>query len=291
MVFQTRLGMAAMVSAATVALFVCSATNAYRILAYEPSAGHSHWNVMSAVLESLVDAGHEVVCATSHPATDHLAGHPNYTHVDISAAVAAAGWPEATALDRNLTQLMNVFGSNGRMVGVATDRARGLCTTLSGTPEMRDVQDGGNGRRFDAVVMESLFSECQWSLLPDRLRLPVVYVVPSAPVNWMPVATGSPGHPSYLGTLLAGHPTPNTFVRRLLNAADHAYTNLVRWYRDEPYRGGWPATAPNTMVFVNTHHSVEPARPLGPNVLEIGGIHLRRPVKRLPRVRVSLFSI
>lgn len=276
-------------------LFVCcEASNAYRILAYEPSAGHSHWNVMSAVLESMVDAGHEVVCVTLHPATDHLAAHPNYTHVDISAT--AAGRQKAmTAVDRDFTGVMRLFGSNGFMIGFATDRARRLCATSSGTPEVRAILDGsdgvdGGGRRpFDAVVVESLFSECRWPMwLPDRSRLPVAYVVPSAPVNWMPVATGSPDHPSYLGTLLTGHPTPDTFVRRLSNTVDYAYTNLVRWYHDDPYRGGGWSTTPNAVVFVNTHRSVEPARPLGPNVVEIGGIHLRRPLKPLPQVSVTL---
>lgn len=265
-----------------VPLFVCSVVNTYRILAYQPSAGHSHWNVMSAVLESLVDAGHEVVCVTLHPATDHLIRHRNYTHVDISAAVSE---PQARAVNWNLTQVMGVFRSNWFMIGLATDRARKLCVTLSGMSEIRDIFDGNNGRRFDAIIVESLFSDCQWSLLLDQLRLPVMYVVPSAPVNWMPVVTGSPDHPSYLGTLLNGYPTPNTFVRRLLNTVDYAYTNLIRWHRDKSNHYGWP-TITNTMVFINTHHSVEPTRPLGPNVLEIGGIHLRRPLKPLPPVSI-----
>lgn len=255
----------------------------YRVMAYQPSLGHSHWNVMSVVLEGLLDAGHEVVCATLHPATDQLAAHPNYTHVDMTAAAAAAG---TSALrdgrNQDLAVLNRVFGDRPGMVRYAVVRARTMCHALSTMVEMRDVLNGR--RQFDVVVVESLFVECP-VLSPDRLNASAtVHVVPSAPVNWMPSHTGSPDHPSYLGTLLADHPTPVTFAQRLANALDYARTNLARWCRDYATADDqtWLAP-PASMVLVNTHHSVEPARPLGPNVVEIGGIHLRHP-KPLPRV-------
>lgn len=261
---------------------VCLTTiaRAHRILACEPSLGHSHWNVMSAVLESLVAAGHEVVCTTMHSATDWLAAHPNYTHVDMSSTPVA----QQTARDVDYTQVLKIFRSNAFMVGLATVRARRVCEHMFDMPEMRDILDGG-GRAFDAVVMESLHSECM-STLPDRLGVPAVYVVPSPPVNWMPVATGAPDHPSYLGALLADRPTPVTFGHRLANALVYGHTALVRWYNDGGRDHRWPENQ-HAMVFVNTHHSVEPARPTGPNVLEIGGIHLNRPLEPLPRVRIS----
>lgn len=267
------------ISAVSFILTAASASNAYRIFAYEPSAAVSHWNVMLAVLESLLDAGHEVVCATPHAPADRLAGNPNYTHVDASRII---GRPDTWARDLNYSLLNDLFASTGFMITVATKRAQKMCNELSRMPHMCDVLDRGP-RRFDAIVMESLFSECQWSVFSGCFApfTPVIYVVPSSPVNWMPVSTGSPDHPSYLGTLLAGHPTPGTFVRRLRNSVDYAYTNAVRWYHDRHC-----PRPPNIMVFINTHYSVEPARPFGPNVLEIGGIHLRRPPESLPQVSI-----
>lgn len=265
--------------------YVSTVTNAYRILAYEPSSAYSHWNVMSAVLESLVDAGHEVVYLALHPATDQLAGHPNYTHVDLSTLTHQ---PKMWSQDLDFSQMTKLFVSSAFMIRVATDRARRMCTLLSDVPEMRDILNDGDQKRFDAIVMESLFSECQWTVLSGQLRLPTVYVVTTSPVNWMPMATGLPNHPSYVGTLLTGHPSPGTFVQRLFNAIDYVYTNAVRWYwdvgsRNDDYRT-LLSTARNTMLFINTHHSIEPARPLGPNVLEIGGIHLRRPPRNVSLV-------
>ncbi|XP_025411431.1 UDP-glucuronosyltransferase 2B1-like isoform X2 [Sipha flava] len=263
----------------------CGGCRAYRILAYEPSVGHSHWNVMSAVLESLVDAGHVVVCATVHPATGRLAGHPNYTHVDM-----AAGVPEhahRTARDLDYAQLMSLFRSNAFLVRSVTDLTRRMCRLLFEMPGTRRyLVGGGRAGRFDAVVVESLHSECG-AALPRALRVPAVYVVPCPPVSWMPAATGSPDSPSYLGALLADRPTPVTFRDRLANALVYVHTQLVRRYHDA---GSWvhdtavlsPSASTGAVVLINTHHSIEPARSAGPNVVDIGGIHLR-PAGPIPR--------
>lgn len=269
---------------------VLAAANAYRIFAYEPSTAISHWNVLSAVLESLVDAGHEVVCATPHVPTDRLAVHPKYTHVDLS---RITGRPDRWARDLNYSSLSALFVSTGFMISVAMERAQRMCNELlSHGPRTCDIFDSDDRKSFDAIVMESLFSECQWSVLSGCFGqdTALVYVVPSSPANWMPVPTGSTDHPSYLGTLLASHPTPVTFIQRLRNTVDYTYTNVVKWYREtigNHHDGYWSRSVvrpPNTMVFVNTHYSIEPARPFGPNVLEIGGIHLRQQPDSLPQV-------
>ncbi|KAL5243466.1 hypothetical protein ACI65C_010876 [Semiaphis heraclei] len=254
-----------------------STITGHRILACEPSHAYSHWNVMSAVLESLVAAGHEVVCVTMHPATDRLAAHPNYTHMDMSSMAIGS-----TQIIQNVdyAQMMRNHRSNVVMLKRVVARSLRMCEYIFDMPEIRDILDR-SGPAFDAVVMESLNSKCM-SALPDRLGVPVVYVVPSPMVNWMPVATGAPDHLSYIGTLLADRPTPTTFNQRLANALVNVQTVLVRWYNDKGRDHRWPEYR-HSMVFVNTHHSVEPSRPMGPNVHEIGGIHLNRPLSPIPQ--------
>lgn len=89
---------------------------------------------------------------TVQPATERLAGHPNYTHVDM-----AAGLPDGrhrTARDLDYAQLMSLFRSNAFLVWSVTDLMRRMCRLLFEMPETRDLVDGTAGR-FDAVVMES----------------------------------------------------------------------------------------------------------------------------------------
>lgn len=61
--------------------------NASEILAISPIAAASHWNVMSSVLEVLIDRGHKVTIVSSFP---KKTPHENYTHIDISKLVPHA---------------------------------------------------------------------------------------------------------------------------------------------------------------------------------------------------------
>jgi len=43
------------------------------------------------------------------------------------------------------------------------------------------------------------------------------------------------------------------------------------------------------MIFINSHFTIEPARPLTPNVVQIGGIHLTPP-NPIPKVTPKQFN-
>jgi glucuronosyltransferase len=66
--------------------------NASEILAITPIPGTSHWNLMSSVLEVLIDRGHKVTIVSSFP---RKTPHENYTHIDLSKSmpiVMASPW-------------------------------------------------------------------------------------------------------------------------------------------------------------------------------------------------------
>lgn len=60
---------------------------AAEILAITPIAGASHWNVMSSVLEVLLDRGHMITVVTPF---SRKTPHENYTEIDISKLVPLA---------------------------------------------------------------------------------------------------------------------------------------------------------------------------------------------------------
>lgn len=84
-------------------LTTTSITNAAEILAITPIAAASHWNVMSSVLEVLLNRGHKitVVSAFARPTP-----HENYTQIDISKHVKfaiASPWETVKIIFVNLT--------------------------------------------------------------------------------------------------------------------------------------------------------------------------------------------
>lgn len=61
--------------------------NAAEILAITPIAGASHWNVMSSVIEVLINRGHKVTVVSPFP---RKTSHENYTQIDVSKLVPFA---------------------------------------------------------------------------------------------------------------------------------------------------------------------------------------------------------
>lgn len=264
--FQMRLKA---ITAVVGLLLSSTITAAYRIFAFEPSPGRSHWNVMSAALESLLDAGHEIVCATMHRPAESLAGHRNYTHIDMSKQVGTS------ILNLSYEEVLKRYFDKIFMVRAIVDRENRMCKALIELAEVRDILWGDGRLRFDVIFLESLLSECSTALI-SHLGLPVVYMIPCPLGHWFtPAVVGSAGHLSYLQHVLhVVQPIPKTFVQRLADVVDYVHMNFVRWYEDPDFSYPRP---PNAIMFINTHCSIEPTRPLGSDVHEIGGIHLRPP--------------
>jgi glucuronosyltransferase len=61
--------------------------NAANILAITPIGAASHWNVMSSILEVLLNRGHSITVVTPFP---RKIPHENYTEIDMSKLVPFA---------------------------------------------------------------------------------------------------------------------------------------------------------------------------------------------------------
>lgn len=68
-------------------LVATDTTNAARILAITPIGGASHWNVMSSVLEVLLNRGHSITVATTFL---RKIPHENYTEIDLTRRIPLA---------------------------------------------------------------------------------------------------------------------------------------------------------------------------------------------------------
>lgn len=80
--------------------------------------------------------------------------------------------------DERLADMVKRFGNPMYAVGhFATIRSvsRTLCDKLFDIRKMRNVLDHADSGDFDVVVIEPVYSECV-TLLPSKLRLPLIYV-------------------------------------------------------------------------------------------------------------------
>lgn len=150
------------------------------------------------------------------------------------------------------------------------------------------------GFRFDLFITELLASSCD-AYVSFHLKIPQIVIVSSHVHTWYHHTFGSHMDPAHVSTYHAPFAVPTNFVQRMTNVYDYLYSHVVfRWVDREATAIGRKYFGPDvpdadsvmrntSLVFVNGHYTVDLPRPLLPNFVDIGGIHLVEP-KPLPKV-------
>jgi len=148
--------------------------------------------------------------------------------------------------------------------------------------------------KFDAVFTEIFGADCDVGYA-YHFKAPLLSIMSSSHLPWSYDRVGGPDNPSYIPTIVTRSAGKMNFKERMINTLYYIYFKLAWKYYSE-----WPADkllkenfGPDTpyindivyntsMVFVNGHFSIDGPRPLVPNMVEIGGIHIKPP-RALPK--------
>ena len=151
---------------------------------------------------------------------------------------------------------------------------------------------------FDVVIVEAFINECFLGFT-HKFQAPLIQVCPYGGGNAMADWVGSPNPYSYVPDEFIKYTdkmnfwerTDNTFVclvkhvgRQLIhvpkqNVAMQKYFNCT--HNLPPV---WELEYKTSLVLLNTHHSLSYPKPLMPNYVQVGGMHVKPP-KKLPQVR------
>uniref|UniRef100_A0A2H8TVL7 UDP-glucuronosyltransferase 2B7 n=1 Tax=Melanaphis sacchari TaxID=742174 RepID=A0A2H8TVL7_9HEMI len=253
--------------------------NAAKILAFTPIAGASHWNVMSSVLEVLLNRGHSITVVT--PFLRKIP-HENYTEIDISKLVPLA-------IGSSWKTVIEVYKPPSECLKFLNDVHLKTCNSIFDHPNLQRALHVGH---YDLVITELLGSRCDL-YLANYLGVPHIAIVSSQMITWYQDSFDSPSNPSYISNLQSPYLKPETFVQRFWNFIDYAiictyfkYIDTAATVMGRKYFGDSRPHAEVllrnvSMVFLNTHSNFDLAKPLATNFKEIGGIHLKPP-KPLP---------
>ncbi|XP_050441657.1 UDP-glucosyltransferase 2-like isoform X2 [Adelges cooleyi] len=254
-------------------------TQAAQILALVPLAAKSHWNVLDTVLQTLVARGHNVTVITPFLKGRSIA---NYTEVDISHTL-----PSGIAMPWE-----NIMGecSVANNLPYLNGRHRFTCDIVFGLDEFWNTI---RSHKFDLFITELLASSCD-SYVSHHLQIPQILVTASHMNTWYHDTFASHTNPAYVSTFHSGFATPSNFVQRFMNFYDYLYSHLVyKWVDREATKIGRKYFGPDvpdadtvmkntSLVFINGHFTVDLPKPVLPNFVDIGGIHLVPP-KPLPQ--------
>lgn len=155
--------------------------------------------------------------------------------------------------------------------------------------------------RYDLFITELLASSCD-AYVSYYLKVPQIVIVSSHVHTWYHHTFGSHMNPAYVSTYHTPLAVPKTFMQRMANAYDYLYSHMVfKWVDSEATAIGrkyFGTNAPDadvlmkntSLMFINGHYTVDLAKPLLPNFIDIGSIHLVRP-KPIPKVSQKVLNL
>lgn len=261
------------------------------ILGVFPIEAPSHQVVFDAYASELYRRGHNVTVYTHFP---RIGAEP-YRRVTIVDGTAAAA---DSVLDPDYVTMNRMYSPSardgyGHMFRVL--RAHG--DAYAAGDALRELY-GQPTDAYDLVVTETCNTDL-YLALADRFRAPFVAWTTSPMFVWSADRMAASTHPAYVPVLMSAHGPRMAFAERAHNALLRHMA--FRWYRDgsETYSQRVASdrfahsSAPlaelalrTSFLFVDTHHTVWGGRPLPPNVVEVGGLHVR-PARPLQEVRCA----
>lgn len=259
-------------------LFTFTPVNSLRILAIAPISAKSHWNFASSVVHALRENGHNVTVFTPFPEKDQV----NYTEIDVSDVIPKMSNMETT------DELFKAFCKPTVFIPLVMNMSRYFCHLIYENVQMVKILNDTRSN-FDVVMTEFSASECV-SYPAAKMNLPVIYLIPSPLITHTEYDfIGHVPNPALTPNINAHYMLPRTFFQRLDNFIFLVYNTLSIKYMEWTLRQNDPQLYDSvnpikpSIVFSNTHYISEVARPLPPNVIQIGGVHLKPPVD-LPNV-------
>lgn len=262
----------------------CDAAN---VLALVPLPARSHWIIMEPLFKELAARGHQVTVFSTFPQKNPLA---NYTDVDFSVQlpVLTNKW--------SLDMVEQEFTSPRKAMSFIHNISTYTCKVLEEPPFKKLLKSKG---KYDVLITELFGNDC-FAYFAHILDIPLISIVTTPGSSWAADRTGMPDNPSYIPNVFVDFGHSMTFWQRVYNTAVVVYGKLLYYFpmsrviRDvaekhlgEPLPPISDVVSKTSLLLINSHFSIIQSRPFPPNVIEIGGIHIkdRRPLEQVISTR------
>lgn len=266
-------------------------TFALNILVIFPHPGTSHFHAFAKLFKGLANKGHEVTVISNCPAKDRI---PNYRDVQIKGGVydffkskKADDYMDLKKLPSN-SKIFRYF-----LPFVVGDLAGETCETVFNDETFRDFLNERN--KFDIAIIEYFNTDC-FLTSTKTFGIPVIRAHSCSLMPWSGSRYGNPNNPAYIPNNLLALNDRMSFFERIENAIStwiHSVLfNFVIASRDRSvsmkYFGNLGASLDcdvlnDSLLLTASHFSVNLPRPLVPNLIEVGGLHIDK-TKALPKV-------
>nr|CAD7433258.1 unnamed protein product [Timema monikensis] len=258
---------------------------AARILGIFGHNGKSHFDVFEPLVVALSKRGHDVVVASHFPQKISLT---NYTDISLEGSVENNGTDAITLekIDKHsqwiISPMQTIFGQKN-------------CEAVFQYLPIQILLK--SDEKFDLLISELFNTDCYLGFV-HKFKVPHISLSSHVLMPWANGRVGNPDNPGYIPHLFSLEPQKMDLLQRIMNTVSLFYHKLVysllasRW--NQAIISEWFVGSPalddirrnTSLILVNSHFSVNGARPLVPGVVEVGGLHIRQP-KKLPEPVVS----
>lgn len=261
--------------------------SAYNILGVFIFPFRSSVQTFEPLFQKLTENGHHLTLISNF----QLKGFKkNYNEILLAGASVSA--------DKDvLSNLEKV--PQGRLVKYLTpiilsEMSKTVCSMLFSSDKVQALLK--NHTKFDLAIMHVFQTDCVYQI-SQVVDCPVIGVHSSIMMSWTTDRFGLPKNPAYIPNNFMPSSDKMNFWERLDNTAATWFHSLyykyvttaldkrnVEKYFSDKETSELDLVVHNTSLFMsNTHYSINLPRPLVPNVIEIGGIHIGQ-TKALPQV-------
>ncbi|XP_069693600.1 UDP-glycosyltransferase UGT5-like isoform X1 [Periplaneta americana] len=271
----------------TTLLLVCSGLQAVhnaKILAIFNLASPSHYIFNRALILALAERGHQVTVISQDQEKKPV---PNVKSILLEDIYNSA----QESVDYDSFTQMSLWDA----VGILFDWGSTMCEKQIQTKGAQTLLN--STEKFDLIITEVAWGECFFGFIHKFGSPPVVATSGIGVLPWLSLMIGNPENPSYMPNFLLPVPLSShmSFGERVFNFLIH---NLVTFLYDYHYIPKQESIARKifkdlppfdtinrnfSIVLVNTVLGLDEPRPLLPNVIPIGGMHIKAKSDPLPK--------
>nr|WEU75337.1 uridine diphosphate-glycosyltransferases 340G1 [Glyphodes pyloalis] len=264
------------------------AVDAARILGLFPVPSISHQIVFRGLTSELAKRGHELVILTPNPALPKERPPDNVTEIDVS-----FGYERLRSL---VLDNRKVF-KRGVLVGADAqldpESYRFMLTLIIDMMECPELKEAIKGKQFDLIIAEAFMN---YQLIFSKvLNAPLILF---SSFHGFPESYDAIGatarHPIYYPTMLGdkfgGESLIDKFKQAKFEFDYYRSMKTLESFEDEYLKQNYGPDTPTVrelvnnvdMLFINSHPVFCDNRPLPPNAVYVGPLHLK-PLKEIPQ--------
>ena len=265
----------------------------HRILAVMPFSSTSHKNTIVPLISALGDRGHQLVFITGSK-TEQLQKNPNVREIIVDLKVG---------FTTNMKQENKSVSFFEGIIESPLKTKWNFLMSFTGVPEKTinstfsdpQVQDLLAKDNFDLVLISMVCPACGYPFAWHFQR-PFILLSPNVAFAGLSSVLGDNEHSEYIPLMFSAMTDHMTLLERTYNTIlDYMFVQLPKYVHvysgyDRAIRHFFPnfpsvieAERNATLVFTNTHPSINYPRASPPGIIEVGGLHCR-PANPLPKV-------